>query len=340
MSKNNKCDSCGGSKEFNPAIQKLQCKKCGAVEDFEQTSEFSYHAFDMNANVVEPEFNPEIQSYHCSNCGAIFKVDNISISDTCEYCGANLVVDFSLSKASEPDGCIPFAFDEKSAVDRFKIGLKKKWFLPNKFKKSLPSSKIESVYIPAYVVNVNSENSYVGRVYNTYRDSDGDSHRDYRKISGHTDVMTRDILIECSSKINQLTLDNIRPFDINQMKKYTSEYLMGYSVEYYDKKLEDAKSLIKQTVEHDVRKAILRRYNYDGVDYLTINTTYKSSDYARVLLPTYSVAYKYKDKEYNTFMNGQTGKVGGNLPRSKWKIFSFVTAIVAAVIAFVILICK
>ena len=244
--------------------------------------------------------------------------------------------DRGIKKWKPFNAVVPFAFDEKVAIEKFRDGLKKKWFLPNKFKKSLPKSHVDSVYIPAYVVNVSSENSYVGRLYDTHRDSDGHSHRHYRKISGVASVLTRDILIECSSRINQLTLDKIRPFDINLMKKYRSEYLMGYSVEYYDKKLQDAKSLIKQSVEFDVRKSILRRYSYDGVDYLTINTTYKESNYARALLPTYSVSYKYKDKEYNTFMNGQTGKVGGNLPRSKWKIFSFVAAIVAAV-TFVIL---
>jgi len=117
-----------------------------------------------------------------------------------------------------------------------------------------------------------------------------------------------------------LTLDQIRPFDLNRLMKFQNEFLMGYSVEYYDKKLQDAKSLVAETVKVDVRKQILKEYSYDGVDYLNINTKYVDSNYARVMLPTYSVTYNYGGKDYTTFLNGQTGKVGGNLPRSKVKI--------------------
>ena len=38
--------------------------------------------------------------------------------------------------------------------------------------------------------------------------------------------------------------------------------------------------------------------------------------------------YKYKEKTYNTLMNGQTGKVGGNVPRSKIKITLFVLMLI------------
>ena len=142
MSRSNKCDNCGGSCEFDPSTQGLICKKCGALENFEESEVVKFHKFDMMTDIVEPEFSPQIHTLHCSNCGAIFKADTINISDNCQYCGASLTLDFTLSKASEPDGCIPFTFDEETAFNKFKDGIKRKWFLPNKFKKKLPKNSI------------------------------------------------------------------------------------------------------------------------------------------------------------------------------------------------------
>lgn len=331
MAIGNKCEKCGSSMEFNPSTGGLICRKCGNVITFDSSDKYQMHSFSMETDAVEPEFVPEVVSSHCSNCGAIYGADTTNIADKCDYCGAHLIRDFSLSKESEPDACIPFAFDKETAKEKFKIGLKSKRFLPTKFKKEFNDSNIESVYIPAYLFNVDTQNEYLGRLYNTYKNSDGSSYKRFRNISGNENMFFDDILVECSSQMNQLTLDRIRPFDITQMKTFKNEFLLGYSVEYYDKKLSETKSLINETVKVNVRRRILRNYNYDGVDYLNIKTTYTDCKYARVILPTYKFTYRYGEKEYNTFINGQTGKVGGNLPRSKFKIISTIIGILGVV---------
>ena len=331
MSRSNKCDKCGGSLEYHPCSGNLLCKKCGEFENFDTSNDYTKHSFDMEVEVVEPEFNPKVSTLHCSSCGAIFKAKTINMSDTCTYCGTHLTMDFTLSKNSEPDGCIPFAFDKEEGKKKFLEGLKKKKFIPNDLKKQLPNNEIESVYIPSYLFRIETENDYYGRLYDTDRDSNGNSKRRYRKISGKQNFTTDKILIECSSQINQLTLDKIRPFDVGHLKKFKSEYLMGYSVEYYDRKLQEVKSLVKESVKYDVRKRILSGYSYDGVDYLDINTRYTNCKYSRILLPTYRFTYKYGNKEYKTYLNGQTGKLGGNLPRSKFKITALVLGILAVI---------
>ena len=337
MSISNKCKSCGGSLEYNPAGADLICRKCGNSASFDKSLDFHHHSIDMVAETIEPEFSFETKSSHCSNCGAIYGESSTNISGKCEYCGAHLVRDFSLSKASRPDACIPYMFDKTMARKKFAEGLKKKKFIPNKLKKQLPANDIESVYIPAYLFNAKTHNEYNGRIYDTYSRSDGSSERSYRRISGVRDVETRNIVIECSGRMSQLTLDKIRPFDLNQMYAFKDEFLLGYSVEYYDKKLQDAKKLVDEVVKYDVKHHILNSYSYDGIDYFNLKTKYIDANYSRVILPTYCVTYKYGKKEYKTFMNGQTGKVGGNVPRSKWKIAFTTIAILLGVGAFLYL---
>ena len=102
-----------------------------------------------------------------------------------------------------------------------------------------------------------------------------------------------DVLVECSSQMNQVALDDISPFDLTRMKGYQHEFLLGYSVEYYDKKLSETKTMIKEIVNFRVRRRILSDYSYDGVDYLNIKTTYSECNYSRILLPTYKFTYNY-----------------------------------------------
>ena len=169
MAVENKCKKCAGSMEYDPNSTNLICRKCGNTETFEKDNNIKSHAFDMDAEIVEPEFNPQVLSSHCSNCGAVYGDNTSNIAGVCDYCGAHLTRDFSLNKTSEPDGCIPFAFDKNQAREKFREGLKKEKFLPNKFMKQLPKSEVESIYIPAYLFNTRTENGYVGRIYDIYK---------------------------------------------------------------------------------------------------------------------------------------------------------------------------
>lgn len=338
--KSTKCNNCGGSLRFSPKTGNLCCKKCGSEVQIDMSNDYTKHSIDMTKTFVEPEVKESIVSKHCDNCGATFKGELNKISSTCSYCGANLVLNFSNKTGINPDACIPFAFDRKEAGDRFKKGLKKKAFLPSKFKKSPPVENIESVYIPAFTFNCKTENKYSGKLIYEDKDKDGRTHYHYRSISGTETVISKNMMIECSEHLTQTAFNQIKPFDTSQMFRFEEEFILGYSVEYYNRKIEDVKKMVKSMVEDKVREKILSNYSYDRVDYLHIDTRYTESDYSYVILPTYKVKYKYHKKEYTTFMNGQTGKVGGNVPRSGLKISALVLSILAVVGAIVYFIVK
>ena len=51
-----------------------------------------------------------------------------------------------------------------------------------------------------------------------------------------------------------------------------------------------------------------------------MNEHYDAETYKHVLLPVYSTAYRYKNKTYTVLINGQTGRVKGEYPKSVAKI--------------------
>lgn len=318
-----KCKNCGGVLYFEPNTQSMHCRKCGSNFALQKIYKYDKHSFDMEGKTIEKKFSIAGGSA-CPNCGAGADGEAWEITSICKYCGAIKIPD--LDKELAPDVVLPFAFDVEEAKIKFKEGIKKKNFLPNKFKKQV-FKDIDSVYIPAYLCDVKTHNSYSGEIYDEHKSADGDRHKHYTKINGVQDVEEKNLIVECSSQLTQATLSKILPFDISSAVKFSPNYLMGYSVEYYDKNLEDCKQSLKALATANIRKKILDNYSYDGVSYLHIDSTYYDCVYSKIILPTYKVKFKYKNKDYATFMNGQSGKVGGNLPKSAIKIFFFTMGI-------------
>lgn len=328
MKKNFKCEKCGGLLRFNPRTKLAECEKCGSDQSVDFDKQILRHKINMDGEVQEPSIDD--YSLKCISCGASFQGGSFKIMGTCQYCGSHLVEDFDLSLSLKPDGVIPFAFDKEEARERFKAGIKKKAFLPNAFKRTPPDSDIQSIYIPAFVFDCESTTEYKGRL--AYRESRGNE-TIYRedKISGTQYVDDRGILIECSEYMTQLNLDSIKPFDLSGEYSYNPIFLMGYSVEHFNRKLSDVRDMVKQIHSANVRRIVLENYSYDSVKSFNAETHYISSNYGYIILPTYKIAYSYKGKTYNTFMNGQTGKIDSNLPKSGWKIFLTVLAVLGVI---------
>ena len=80
-----------------------------------------------------------------------------------------------------------------------------------------------------------------------------------------------------------------------------------------------------------IKSAILAQYHYDVVDYLHIDTSFNDSTFKYILVPLWCSGFKSRDKIYNYFVNGRTGKAGGKTPISVWKV-ALTVVIIAAVI--------
>ena len=332
-----KCEKCGSSLFFNSATGQVQCKKCGAISEVKITKDINRHHIDLMASVIDTA-SKSVSTKHCNSCGAIFTGENGVISDICEYCGATLVIDFSKNGGMLPDACIPFAFDPKGAAERFIKHVKKQKFVSNSVKNKLNAVDVESLYIPAYTFDADTTSSYDGEIYSTHEDRDGDRRTVYRKIKGTRNVIVKNAMIECSSKFSQAEFNEIKPYDTTQIRKFDQSYILGYSVEDSDREFNDIRKSAKLIIDSKVKNSILSQYSYDGVEYLHIDTAYNSVNYSYIILPTYKIKYTYKNKEYTHSINGQTGKVGGKLPLSGWKIFGFILSLIGGVGLFVLLI--
>lgn len=313
-----KCKSCGSNLEYAPNSGNLKCAMCGAFYSFDKSDNYKKRNVELgNLFVVDKkeDFATAIRSCKC--CGAKFSGKLMSLTSKCEYCGATMVID---DMGVMPDACVPFAFDKAEALKLFKEEVQKRKFVNKKFKKAPKVDRIESLYIPAYSFSTDVDATYRGQLYTEDKDKDGNTSIHRFNVSGTESASFNDMLVECSEHITQNELKSIEPFVISGARKFVPEFIYGYSVEYYNRTVEESAKIIREIVDSRTKIKILRRYDYDGINSFKVDYTYKNSKYSCMLVPVYKLHFKFKKKKYSPLVNGQNGKVGGKLPTNVGKI--------------------
>ncbi len=335
-SENKKCKNCGGNLVFSPSFQCLKCENCGSTQSVNKDDNIALHPYSAGLSTSSSQ---KAMIFNCQNCGASVSGSN-QISKSCSYCGSPYVANFDSISGIKPDYVIPFKFDKERAGQMFVNGVKRKMFLPNKFKKKPSADKIDAFYIPVFNFNEKTSSVYKGVLSQTHTTGSGENVRTYtttQNISGTKEMSHKDVVVESSSLINQLDLDGILPYNMSEKVKFDQDFIRGYSLEYYTDSLETCKKLADTIIDQKIRTSILSKYSYDTVNYLNISTTRTEEKYSHGVLPVYKFSYKYKNKDYVTLVNGQTGKVGSGLPKSGVKIAMLVISILLVIAGFVAL---
>lgn len=323
------CPGCGATMRYDPGKRKLFCENCQKTKDilFEKLASKRSISDIEQRNQKTREWINETKNLKCPNCGANVVLNKLQYSSMCPYCNSNLVSRDDTDNAMAPDGIIPFTFSDEVASQKYVQGLKKKWFLPNSFKKAPPVDNIYGIYIPSFGFDSDTISNYSGRLAtdHTRTDSKGRTHTytTYENISGIHTSLQRDVLVESSSKIQQEQLSQLLPFNMPEAVAFNQGFIMGYTVEHYNDTVAYCMKSAEQIMGENIKQEILSKYSYDRVVSFNLATKHSNQKYMYYLLPVYKCDYKFKNKTYTTLMNGQTGKVGGGYPKSGVKIFFF-----------------
>lgn len=342
----NKCPACGAKITFNPVNQKWDCGYCGSkfdLKDMQKYNNASSEAVNEQSNVstssvVVAEGGGNIDVYRCKNCGAEIMADETTTSTFCLYCGSTAILKDKINSGRVPNYIIPFKNVKDDAVEAFKKLTKKRPLTPKCFKDPKNIEKITGVYIPfwAYDLEASGTVQFEGEDSKTWSDDE----YYYTKIDKY-DVrksgrMEFDkVLSDASSRFSDDLMDSLEPFDFKQLTEYNHAYLSGFLAEKYDvdenvglerasgRTNDTAVSLMKNTVRHHVVRVINNQ-----VSVARKNTYY-------ILLPVWMVSIKYKDKNHIFAMNGQTGKLIGDIPIGvketiTWALLMFIVIFIAA----------
>lgn len=321
---NIKCLGCGGELKFSPQEQALVCKNCGRVHKFETKNNVLKFDFDAQ-NLVETNQEKTKKTTNCANCGALLEVEEREITKKCPYCESNFVLDKSEISGLKPNNIIPFAFSKEKAIEYYKKNVKHKWLLPNKFKKNPNIDNVSGTYISCFSFDSNTSSNYSGALSidrTEFRDGKSYTRTETKFISGSKNLDFENFLIESSSLTNQKFFEEIKPYNVDESTcfEYDENFLRGYNVESYDNDVNSCKKISEELMKVQIKNSILSNYHYSRVQYFNLTTTFSNNKFSYILLPIYFINFNYKNKTYRTYLNGQTGKIGNDLPKSKVKI--------------------
>ena len=326
-----KCPCCDGAIEFDAQSQKMACPYCG--NEFEMETLASYDSelqkdsesnmeWETNAGAEWQEGEADgLRAYRCNSCGGEIVGDDTLAASKCPYCGNQVVMMGQFSGALKPDFVIPFKLDKKAAKEALIRHYSGKKFLPKVFKDQNHIEEIKGVYVPFWLfdADANANVRYKGSRIRMW----SDSRYEYTETSFFSVIREgtlgfEKVPVDGSTKMDDALMESIEPFDYSQAVDFQTAYLAGYVADKYDvdaeASIERANTRIKQSTEDSFASSI---QGYDTVTpvYSTIDLANGTSKYA--LLPVWILNTEWNGQKYTFAMNGQTGKIVGDLPLDK-----------------------
>lgn len=318
-----KCLNCGASIKFDSKKHKFICEYCKGEFTIDDINSYKKQ---LNESGLSREFSlmEDMEGYHCNNCGAeIISLKNIS-STSCIYCKSSAIIKNRLTGIYKPDSIIPFKFKKEDAINKFKEICKGRPLLPKNFNDVNNIIEMEGLYVPFWLYDLTND-SYLDATC-TKTSTWMDSRYIYTKTTTYyvergANLSFRSVPNDAATRFDDKIMNAIEPFDYKDLKEFNTSYLAGYLSEKYDVSNSDAYKNCQIRINKDSINCLLNEiHGYQSVNIKNTNNSIKVNETKYVLLPVFVLNIKYNDKIYHFSMNGQTGKLVGEIPVDKKKL--------------------
>lgn len=327
---NYQCPSCMGPLHFSSESGNLDCEYCG--ESFEvETIEMLYA--DKEQAVADAESNPEWQfnnnvwsedeaasmrAYTCPSCGAEIICDDTTAATSCPYCDNPTVIPSQFTGTLKPDFIIPFKVSKWAAKKALKEHYKGKKFLPKYFSSENKIDEIKGIYVPFWLFDGTSNADIRYRATKVHSYTDGDYNltvtENYHVVRQGSVTFTK-VPVDGSIKMPDSHMDAIEPYNYSELVDFSTAYLPGYLADKYDMDAEVCSERANKRIHKSTQNAFASTAR--GYSTLVPETSIidiNAGDVKYALLPVWMLSTKWKGENFLFAMNGQTGKLIGDLP--------------------------
>ena len=306
------CPACGGMMEFDTGTQTLLCPYCGQKMDAEQ-----YEAAETQEEFWQA--GDGMQVYTCGSCGGEIIGDGSMGSSSCPYCGNHVLARDQFSGDRKPQGIIPFKLDKKAAMEHYQRHISGRAFLPKTFRDQNHIEQIRGIYVPFWIYDVKARGEVTfaaekDRVIRSDADSRDIRHEVY-EITRAGSAEFQGVPADGSRKMDDALMESIEPFDTAEEVPFRPAYLAGFLADRYD--VDEATRRDRAAQRLKASMEALLKEQVTGYDTLWATDTQVELTDCRsryVLYPVWLLNTTWKGKQFTFAMNGQTGKMVGDLP--------------------------
>lgn len=321
-----KCPNCNGAITFASDSQNMKCPYCDTEFRVEAIMESQTNDTEQDNMNWEERAGGDWQtdeltglnSYVCESCGGEILCDENTAATNCPFCDNPVVMKGRVSGLLRPDLVIPFKLDKKAAKDALKKHYKGKVLLPKVFKDENHIDEIKGVYVPFWLFDADAYGTMAYKATRVHRWSD----RDYihtQTMHYHLEragkVMYRNVPVDGSSKMDDKLMESIEPFNLNEAVEFNMAYLAGYCADKYDVDADEsitrANVRIRTSTEEAFKSTV---FGYATVVRTSSSVQLKNSRSKYALLPVWLLNTTWRGQKYTFAINGQTGKIIGDLP--------------------------
>jgi len=274
-----------------------------------------------------------LRVYSCPSCGAELICDQSTAATACPYCGNPAIVPGQFSGALRPDSILPFRLSKDDAVQALRAHYKGKPFLPRSFTSANHIEQIQGVYVPFWLFDGGAEGAASYRASNTNVYETGDYEitetRHYHVVRAGALAFEK-IPVDASSKMPDDHMDSIEPFDYAQLRPFSTAYLPGYLADKYDVTIDDSRdradTRCRETLAQALRDTVT---GYGACVTEREDIALRRGKVHYALLPVWMLSTKWRGQDFLFAMNGQTGKLVGDLPTDRGRFWGMFAAIAA-----------
>lgn len=341
-----KCPNCDGELIFEPSTQKYKCEYCGSLFSQEELDAMKpaegSERIDGGAQASEEKTGEETGEtaaagaviYNCPSCGAQIVTDDTTAATFCYYCHNPVVLGGRLEGKYLPDKIIPFAVTREAAEKGFGEYISKKKFVPKAFFSKKQIESMTGVYFPYWIYDARLEGSMQaeGRNIRVWRSGETEfTETKFYNVQREGEVELSNLSENALKKANAKLAKNMLPYDFSKMKKFKTGYLSGFLAERRDIEKQEVEGKMQQEMRESAERLLRETISgYNSVSVRNTRIVPKKENWSYVLFPVWTLTYKAKNgKIYYYSMNGQTGKVSGELPIDYARV-TIVSAVCAA----------
>lgn len=326
-----KCPCCGGAVAFDSGAQKMKCPYCGTEFDMETLQ--GYDATLKNDQPDDMQWETTaggawqqgeadgLRTYICKSCGGEIVGDETTAATACPFCGNPVVMTGQFSGALRPDYVIPFKLDKKAAKAALMKHYGGKKLLPKVFQDQNHIDEVKGVYVPFWLfdADVDAHVRYKATRIRTWSDSKYDyTETGYFSAVRGGSIGFERVPVDGSSKMADDLMESIEPFDFSGAVDFQTAYLAGYLADKYDVDAAQSVERANERIKNSTADAFAATVNgYASVTPEASNILLHNGRAKYALYPVWLLNTTWKGEKYTFAMNGQTGKLVGDLPLDK-----------------------
>lgn len=326
-----KCPSCGGAVEFDSHSQKMKCPYCDTEFDLETLKKYDEQLSkeaEQKDDISDWQTDPGKQwqegetdgmnVYTCKSCGGEIVSDENTGATSCPYCGNPVILTERFRGALRPDIVIPFKLDKKAAKEAYYKHIKGRPLLPKVFRRENHIDEIKGIYVPFWLfdADVAADARYKATKVRTWSDSDYDyTETSYYSVDRSGNMSFVSVPVDGSSRMPDDLMESIEPYKVADAVEFQTAYLSGYLADKYDvdaqQSTDRARERMKESAQDVLRDTVK---GYASVIPENTNVRISGGDAKYALYPVWILNTTWRGKKYIFAMNGQTGRMTGDLP--------------------------